>query len=303
MEDLSDIPQYSTWREISPVEKGWSNDKKYRIVDSEDRQFLLRTNDSKESERKAEEFRMMIDFAKTGVNMSMPIQNGLFDNDRRVYTLLTWVEGIEAEEYLKQVSKLEQYRLGCAAGKALRQLHTLSAPSNVESWETQYNRKIDSKIRKYSDCPIRLNGEKKFLDFIAENRSLLKNREQTYHHGDFHVGNLLVTSQSAIGIIDFNRVDYGDPWEEFNRVIFCSGVSASFATGRIDGYFDYEVTEDFFRLLALYISVNSISSLPWALTFGEKEVNTMLAQAESILGFYDNFSTPIPSWYENRNEK
>lgn len=303
MEDLSDIPQYSTWREISPVEKGWSNDKKYRIVDSEDRQFLLRTNDSKECERKAEEFRMMIDFAKTGVNMSMPIQNGLFDNDRRVYTLLTWVEGIEAGEYLKQVSKLEQYKLGCAAGRALRQLHTLSAPSNVESWETQYNRKIDSKIRKYRDCPIRLNGEKKFLDFIAENRSLLKNREQTYHHGDFHVGNLLVTSRSAIGIIDFNRVDYGDPWEEFNRVVFCSGVSTSFATGRIDGYFDYEVPEDFFRLLALYISVNCISSLPWAIPFGEKEVNTMLQQAESILGFYHNFSTTIPSWYEKRNEK
>jgi len=303
LEDLSEIPQYSAWREITPVEKGWSSDKKYRIVDMEGRAFLLRTSAFEESQRKAEEFRMMIEFAKTNVNMSMPIEHGLFDHNHRVFTLLTWVEGTEAEEHLKRVSKAEQYKLGYSAGKVLRRLHTLPAPGNIKDWETRYNKKIDSKISKYSDCPVKVRSEDRFLEFISENRSLLKNREQTYHHGDFHVGNLIVTSQFDIGVIDFNRADFGDPWEEFNRIIFCSGVSPSFATGRIDGYFDSEVPEDFFRLLALYISVNSISAVPWAIPFGEKEVDTMLKQAESILGFYDNFSTTMPSWYENNKEQ
>jgi len=32
---------------------------------------------------------------------------------------------------------------------------------------------------------------------------------------------------------DFNRLDYGDPWEEFNRIVWCAGISKQFASGRI----------------------------------------------------------------------
>jgi aminoglycoside phosphotransferase (APT) family kinase protein len=175
----------------------------------------------------------------------------------------------------------------------------LPAPSDTEDWETRYNGKIDRKISQYQTCPIRISDDDKFLDFISQNRPLLKDRKQTYQHGDYHVGNLIITSGADIGVIDFNRSDFGDPWEDFNRIIFCSSVSPSFANGRIDGYFDSAVPEDFFRLLALYISVNAISAVPWAIPFGDNEIHTMLEQAEYILRFYDDFSTVVPKWYKN----
>lgn len=303
MEDLSQIPHFPSWRLITPIEKGWSSDRKYRVVDASGQAFLLRTNNVAQAQTKADEFTMMGEFAKTGANMAMPIDYGLFDNNRRVYSLLSWIEGIDAEVYLKQVSNTQQYELGYAAGRALRQLHSLPAPNTIADWPTRFHRKIDTKLATYCNGPIQHKGGKHFLNFIEQNRCLINHRHQTYQHGDFHVGNLIVTPQAQISVIDFNRVDYGDPWEEFNRIIFCVQASHNFAAGRIDGYFNAQVPEEFFRLLALYISVNAIAAIAWAIPFGQSDVTYMLNNAQSVLDFYDNFNSVIPSWYKNFSNK
>lgn len=49
--------------------------------------------------------------------------------------------------------------------------------------------------------------------------------------------------------------------------------------------------------MALYIATNQLSSIPWAIPFGEEEVNTMLKQAENTMKWYDNFKTYMPNWY------
>jgi len=80
---------------------------------------------------------------------------------------------------------------------------------------------------------------------------LLKNRPQVFHHGDYHIGNMLLTPDESVAIIDLNRMDTGDPWEEFNRIVWCSAVSPYFASGIINGYFNHQVPEEFFKLLAV----------------------------------------------------
>ncbi|MDF2593573.1 MAG: aph, partial [Clostridia bacterium] len=133
--------------------------------------------------------------------------------------------------------------------------------------------------------------------YIEHNRSLLLNRPQSFQHGDYHVGNMIITPVGELGIIDFNRFDYGDPWEEFNRITWCVSISPAFASGYINGYFDDAVPDMFFRLMALYIAGNQLSSIPWAIPFGQEEVNTMLAQAQDVLKWYDDFETYVPNWY------
>lgn len=51
------------------------------------------------------------------------------------------------------------------------------------------------------------------------NYELLNGRTQSYQHGDYHVGNMIISPDNALSIIDFNRSDFGDPWEEFNRIV------------------------------------------------------------------------------------
>ena len=111
------------------------------------------------------------------------------------------------------------------------------------------------------------------------------------------MGNMIITDNNELGIIDFNRFDYGDPWEEFNRIVWSVEVSPEFASGYINGYFENNVPNDFFKLMLLYISSNQISTVAWAKSFGEKEVDIAINQTKRVIQWYDNYKNYIPSWY------
>ena len=148
----------------------------------------------------------------------------------------------------------------------------------------------------YQECPIKCENGQAFVDYINSHRHLLVNRPLTYQHGDYHIGNMMIEN-GRIVIIDFDRYDFGDPWEEFNRIVWCAQKAPVFATGMVDGYFDGAVPYDFWQLLAMYIASNTLSSVAWSITFGEKEIKTMINQAADVLGWYDNMKNCIPTWY------
>lgn len=151
----------------------------------------------------------------------------------------------------------------------------------------------------YKECSIGFRGAEKVIGFLEENRHLLANRPQCFQHGDYHIGNMMIENNRLI-IIDFDRCDFGDPWEEFNRIVWSAQASPLFASGIVDGYFDNNVPQEFWRLLALYIGSNLLSSLPWAVQFGEDEVKTMLSQAEQVLNWYDDMNRIVPAWYKDK---
>ncbi len=65
----------------------------------------------------------------------------------------------------------------------------------------------------------------------------------------------------------------------------------------VDGYFDKNVPIEFWQLLSLYIASNTLSSLYWAIPFGDGEIETMRKQAAEVLVWYDNMQNPVPTWY------
>lgn len=65
----------------------------------------------------------------------------------------------------------------------------------------------------------------------------------------------------------------------------------------VNGYFGGPVPDHFWRLLALYICSNTLSSLPWAVPFGDREIEVMRHQAATVLGWYDDMTRVIPRWY------
>jgi serine/threonine-protein kinase len=54
---------------------------------------------------------------------------------------------------------------------------------------------------------------------------------------------------------------------------------------------------DFWKLLALYISSNALGSIPWAIPFGDEEVQVMRQQAAEVLQWYDGMRNVVPTWY------
>ena len=277
------------------INKGWSGDKKYCVTTDKGEKFLLRVSPIEQYDRKKTEFELMGKVAELGVPMCLPLEFGT--SDEGVYSIQSWIDGIDAEETAPTLSADEQYYYGFEAGRILKEIHKLPAPENVQDWEIRFNQKIDRKIKMYGECPFKYENGQAFLDYISTHRHLLANRPQTYQHGDYHIGNMMIGNDGKLYIIDFNRNDYGDPWEEFNRIVWCAQTAPLFATGMVNGYFDNNVPYKFWELLALYISSNTLSSLPWALPFGEEQMQVMINQAKDVLSWYDNMKNPIPTWY------
>ncbi|WP_188204609.1 aminoglycoside phosphotransferase family protein [Desemzia incerta] len=280
---------------IEEIEKGWSSDKKYYIQTNDHQEFLMRTSALDSIESKKIEFEKIQEIYSLAIPISEPIDLDIHNNS--VHSLFTWIEGNEARDVLPSLSVSKQYDLGFQAGEFFKKIHHLPAPKNMEPWGSSFERKIDRNIHNYQSCELKYENGNVFLKYIENNRHLIQNRPLVFQHGDYHTGNMILSSTNKLSIIDFNRWSYGDPWEEFNRIDFSAQISPAFAAGQIDGYFSSKPPIEFFNLMALYISVNALNALPWATSYSQNDVVTAKQKAASILEWYDGMERVIPKWY------
>ena len=279
---------------MEPISKGWSGDKKYKVIKPDGTKYLLRISPIERYEARKELFAMLEKLKNQDIPMCNPVEFGVCREG--VYILLSWIEGEDAEGVIPLMPEADQYNMGFRSGEILRRIHTIPAPDTQEDWYARFIRKTNIKIQKYKECPLRFKGDGRIIEYIENNQELLKNRPQCFQHGDYHIGNMMIEDEELV-IIDFDRFDFGDPWEEFNRIVWCAQASPRFASGQLDGYFGGMPPAGFFKLLAFYIASNTLSSIYWAIPFGQSEVDTMMRQSQDVLSWYDNMQNPIPAWY------
>jgi aminoglycoside phosphotransferase (APT) family kinase protein len=279
------------------INKGWSNDDKYHVK-TKGKDYLLRISplDMLPVIKRLADITRKLE--GLGVPISKPVE--ITEKDNCIHGLYSWVQGVDMIDVISTYSKKDQYKYGIDAGAYLKLIHTIKAPDFIEPWDLRFNRKIDRNINNYRQSILDIPETKLFIDYLDANRGLLKNRPQFFQHGDYHIGNFMIDDNHKLVIIDFDRYDFGDPWEEFNRIVWSAANSPAFASGIIDGYFDYNVPEKFWRLLLLYIASNTMSSLTWALKLNEKELEIMINQMHDVLDWYDNFTCIIPKWYDRK---
>ena len=296
--EVTSMSIFQTILRRTPIDKGWSGDRKYCAVTSDGEKYLLRISSADTLPRKQLEYENMRSLASLGIPMCLPMEVGSCPEG--AYAIHSWIDGTDAEEALAPMDPSLQYAYGLDAGRILALIHTLPAPSDTPAWEPRFNAKIDRKIAMYTSCPLKYDRGEALLAYLSQNRHLLKNRPQCYQHGDYHVGNMMIDTHGNLTIIDFEKQDYGDPWEEFNRIVWSAQAAPAFASGMVDGYFGGKVPMDFWKLLALYICSNSLGSLPWAISFGEGEIQVMRNQAAQVLSWYEGMKNVVPSWYQPR---
>ena len=283
-----------------PIDKGWSGDQKFCVTTDDAQAYLLRIAPMEKFDRKRREFDKMHEVAQLGIPMCLPLEFGTCEEG--VYSIQSWIDGADAEAVMMSLDAASQYRYGLNAGQILAKIHTIPAPADTPDWETRFNAKIDRKIAMYKSCELKYqSGGDAFLNYLDQNRHLLKGRPQCYQHGDYHIGNMMIDRSGKLTVIDFDRDDFGDPWEEFNRIVWCAQAAPAFASGMVDGYFNSNVPMDFWKLLALYICSNALGSLPWAIPFGEEEIQVMRNQAAQVLEWYDQMQNVVPTWYAKPN--
>lgn len=285
---------FDTIIQSEPINKGWSEDKKYCVIVADGTKYLQRITPIQRYEWRKALFDMLGQVAARGIPMCKPVEFGTCEGG--VYSLQTWINGEDAEEIIPLLPGTEQYVLGLKSGEILRKIHTIPAPVMQENWAIRFNRKTNYKIQKYHECGLRFDGDGMVIEYIENNRHLLENRPQCFQHGDYHIGNMMIENGEIV-IIDFDRFDYGDPWEEFNRIVFCAQKSPHFATGMVKGYFDGKPSMEFWRLLAFYIWSNLLSMIYWAVSYGQNELNNAMKLVQDALAWYDNMQNPVPTWY------
>ncbi|HEM6183782.1 TPA: phosphotransferase [Streptococcus suis] len=278
-----------------PLTKGWSTDQKYKVQLEDGRFGLLRIAERPAYEAKRLEFQLVENLFGLSLPVAEPLR--FWADDLSVYTLYEWVEGQDMNEVASNLSDSVLYDLGCQSGQFLRTLHALPIDQSQRDWNSFYQAKIDNKLAAYQATSHSYPNDQAMIDFVQANRHLLEGRPIAYHHGDFHTGNFLLGADGKLKILDFDRYDIGDPWEEFNRLIFTADLSPAFARGQVDAYFDGAIPEEFWKLMALYVTVNSLGALSWAEQVDSEQIPLMKLQAQKISEWYEYFNHHLPKWY------
>jgi len=165
-----------------------------------------------------------------------------------------------------------------------------------DDWAVRFNCQLDNDINEYHEGGLRFGGDTLVLDYIAQHRHLLNNRPQCFGFDDYNIFNMMFSNES-LAVIDFERYNICDPWEEFSDIVWSVKYSPHFATGQIRGYFGGEPPEEFWGLLALYIS-------DYLLAFWKNQPITndfwhdiTLVLSQNVLIWFKNMTNPKPTWY------
>ena len=297
---MKDIPEYINFTKIEPIHKGWTGEQKYYIETTTNQQLLLRITDASKYDYKKAQQTLLKRVSELDIPISRPVGFGLCDDKKKVYQLLTWLEGEDVESLLPTITNMEQYNLGLKAGKLLRKIHSVAAPKGTEDWDTNFDRMLRGEIEAYrSRMDIQSELGDIIIHYVKENRDIIGVRAQTFIHGDYNPGNLIIMPNGELGAIDFN-CSYGDRYWDIFKVSWRPECYAYFYSGQIRGYFDGEPTLEFWNAYTYYFAFGALiaSSAPqWA---GFNTPDEGKAVVKSILDWSDNFKNPKPKWYINK---
>ena len=112
------------------IDKGWSGDKKYCVTDEQGNKYLFRVSPIEQYERKKSEYELMQQVAALGVPMSKPLEFGT--SDEGVYSIQTWIDGVDAEENAHNLTSDEQYSYGFEAGRILKEIEINSERIEID---------------------------------------------------------------------------------------------------------------------------------------------------------------------------
>ena len=296
---MFNINNSSTWLAVEKITKGWSSDEKYKIETTDGQTLLLRISDISAFDNKKKEFEIVQKYSNLGFSMSQPVEFGICNEGKSCYMLLTFVEGEDLEEALPNLSEKEQYLLGRKAGEILRKIHSIPLDECDVPAQTKREKKLYQLSRYEEATHLRVADDEIAIEFVKNNIDLIWKENPVYQHGDFHPGNLIYMLNGEIGVIDFNRWEVGDPYEEFYKLeSFGIEVSVPYSIGQIDAYFDDEIPNEFWGALAVYCAQAALFSIKWAEKFGQDDIDGMLERCHRAFKNFDGFNSVMPKWYD-----
>lgn len=282
------------------IQKGYSEEMKYKV--KADKNYFLKISPLFFTKKKDLEVKYISALEK---EIKFPKLVEIKFETNSILSLYEWIDGVDIRDYASKLTGEELYQYGMQAGAFLKKIHSISIEEASVNWQKYYIQKSMKKIHSFRKLNENFAEIETFIDFIQSHQSLLKDRPISLCHGDYHVGNMMIELETKkLVIIDFGSLEIGDPIEEFNRMIWNAQLSEEFATGLINGYFNGKnIPDDFWKLMAYYMACDVVGSIPWAINFGDNQLEMMLKRAKLVLDWFDDFKRVIPKFYKGNNSE
>lgn len=229
-------PMLGRVEKVECLDKGFSTEKKYVLWEDGTPVYLLKLGDIEIRQRRQTDFSIMRQHHQQGVLCSEPYLFGVTEDGSACYLVLGYIPGRNAEDSLPEMKYEQQYEIGLAAGRELRKLHELTCPDEKFDWAANRRAKYHRRVRMLQELGITFVSQCQIEEYVEDNQPLLDEAPVCFQHDDFHPANLIVHEGRLAGVIDFNRCDWGDPWEDFYKLPwFGVPVSVPFARGQVQG--------------------------------------------------------------------
>ena len=297
--DIPKIPFLENCLSYVLINEGFSTDVKWNVDD----RYLLRispTTDVNQLEKQA----LLIN-AVHAIDPRIPYVHevGLYENT--AYMILDYIAGDNGEVVLPTRSDATQYRIGQQVGQTLRNMHSIPAPIDFPTWEERWTNRVEKLSPRYMEIALHNDRYLRVLDFVQKHLHLLKGRPSHVQHYDFHPGNILIQEDTFTGIIDMQKITYGDPVNEFYKMeYFGVQISKAYSRGVLDGYHANEVIpKAFWEQHRLYAAIHILSAEVWANEIALEQQEKFKRYTLFTMNQFDDFKELIPKWYTEGIDK
>jgi GrpB-like predicted nucleotidyltransferase (UPF0157 family)/aminoglycoside phosphotransferase (APT) family kinase protein len=284
--------------DIEFLDKGYSTDRKYVLRAHSGTGYLLRVSDIAEERIRRANFELVSRLWETGVACPQPICFETSPEQGVCFMVLAYLPGDCARDALPKVTPAQQYAVGHQAGEELAKIHRALAPvDRVDDYVIRGDKYVRHQ-RFIQESGFSFRGQDRAERYVAAHLDLLKGRPTTLRHGDYHPGNLVVQGEVLVGVVDFNRCDWGDPIDDFYKIAFFGApLSPEYARGQVTGYFGGELPDGFWQLYNLYVAMVLPADIVWTQQHYPQHLGASLELIEIITSTHDFEDGGAPAWW------
>jgi aminoglycoside phosphotransferase (APT) family kinase protein len=298
---LGEIGLSGRIRSVEFIDAGYSTDRKYLVTLNDGARRVLRLSGIEDEAARQFEFQTIGRLHELGILCAETFAFGTFADV--CYGLYGYFDGECASDALPKLTVVRQFEIGLHAGEQLRAIQFWSEPpGKVDEFEVRGG-KYARHVAQLAELGITFSGQEIAHQYASGNMHLLHGRPTTFRHGDFHPSNLIIRDGSLVGVIDFNRCDWGDPYDDFYKTAFFGApASENFATGLVTGYFRGEPPAEFWPLYNLFVAATLPADLIWSRLLFPKQFADSVIRVERITRTHDFVSGGPPEWFVIQND-
>lgn len=225
------------------------------------------------------------------------VSKNLSDINKQL-NIYDWVDGENLRKFLHNKAEMACYEYGIKSSELLKKLHDVNTSNVVSRFNVDnYIAEILAILRS-DECVLKYKNL--WLNLVVKNTDVLKRKtKDSLIHLDFKPKNIMLSSGKLL-LIDFDSYSTGNPWFDFyDKGLAIYKERQAFNKGVIDGYFNNNIPDEFWKFLKIISVCTMIQMSSWSINRDNKDY--IFSVEKHLLKAYSDDSNNIPKWYKARN--